>query len=107
MAALDPRGAPPVYSAAKAGVVQFTRALAHLQSEGIRVNAICPSFTDTPMVRAGGQAAIDAAAQYVGGILQPEQIAEGVLQLIQDDSRAGAIMRVTVRRGIDYAFERH
>lgn len=107
MAGLDPRGASPVYSAAKAGVVQFTRTLSHLASEGIRVNAICPSFTDTPMVRAGGPQATEAVTQLVGGILDPQLIAEGVLQLVRDDSRAGAVMRVTVRNGIDYAFERH
>lgn len=107
MAGLDPRGASPVYSAAKAGVVQFTRTLAHLASEGIRVNAICPSFTDTPMVRAGGPQAIEAVKQLVGGILEPQLIAEGVLQLIRDDSRAGAVMRATVSRGLDFAFERH
>jgi NAD(P)-dependent dehydrogenase (short-subunit alcohol dehydrogenase family) len=106
MAGLDPVGASPVYSAAKAGVVQFTRTLGHLASERIRVNAICPSFTDTPMVRAGGPAAVEGVKRLVGGILQPELIAEGVLQLIQDDSRAGAVMRATVRRGLDYAFER-
>lgn len=107
MAGLDPRGASPVYSAAKAGVVQFTRTLAHLASESIRVNAICPSFTDTPMVQAGGPQAIEAVKQLVGGILDPKLIAEGVLQLVRDDTRAGAVMRVTVRNGIDYAFERH
>jgi 15-hydroxyprostaglandin dehydrogenase (NAD) len=107
MAGLDPRGASPVYSAAKAGVVQFTRTLAHLASEGIRVNAICPSFTDTPMVRAGGPQAIEAVKQLVGGILDPQLIAEGVLQLIRDDTRAGAVMRATVSRGLDFAFERH
>jgi hypothetical protein len=32
-------------------------------------------------------------------------VAEGVLELVRDDSRAGAIMRVTVRKGIDYTFE--
>lgn len=107
MAGLDPRGASPVYSAAKAGVVQFTRTLAYLSSEGIRVNAICPSFTDTPMVQAGGPQAVEAVKQLVGGILEPELIAEGVLQLIRDDSRAGAVMRATVSRGLDFAFERH
>ena len=106
MAGLDPRGASPVYTASKAGVVHFSRTLAHLATEGIRVNAICPTFTDTPMVRAGGPQAIEAAKQYVGGILQPEQVAEGVLELVRDDSRAGAVMRVTVRKGIDYTFER-
>ncbi len=106
MAGLDPRGAAPVYSAAKAGVVQFTRTLGHLASEGIRVNAICPSFTDTPMVRAGGAQAIEAVTKLVGGILDPQLIAEGVLQLVRDDSRAGAVMRATVSRGLDFAFER-
>jgi hypothetical protein len=37
--------------------------------------------------------------------LTPEQVAEGVLELVRDDSRAGAVMRVTVRKGIDYIFE--
>jgi hypothetical protein len=41
----------------------------------------------------------------VGGILQPEDIAAGVIELVEDDSRAGAIMRVTVRGGRDYARE--
>jgi len=106
MAGLVPTGASPVYAASKAGVVHFTRTLAPLAAEGIRVNAICPTYTDTPMVRAGGEQAIEFAKQTVGGILQPEQVAEGVLELVRDDSRAGAVMRVTVRRGIDYAFER-
>jgi hypothetical protein len=41
----------------------------------------------------------------VGGLLRPEQVAEGVLELIRDDSRAGAVMRATVTKGIDYIFE--
>jgi hypothetical protein len=58
------------------------------------------------MVRAAGDAAVELMKQAVGGILQPEDVAQGVLELVQDDSRAGAVMRVTVRRGIDYAFQR-
>jgi hypothetical protein len=41
----------------------------------------------------------------VGGILMPEDIAAGVVELIEDDSRFGAIMRVTVRGGRDFARE--
>ncbi len=41
----------PVYAATKAAVMHFCRSLAHLQAtEGIRVNALCPAFTDTAMV---------------------------------------------------------
>ncbi len=45
------RGAPVVaYSAAKAGVLGFARALSvELKQEAIRVVAICPGPTDTPM----------------------------------------------------------
>jgi NAD(P)-dependent dehydrogenase (short-subunit alcohol dehydrogenase family) len=45
------RGAPVVaYAAAKGGVLSFARALSvELKTEGIRVVAICPGPTDTPM----------------------------------------------------------
>src|ERR687885_53706 len=43
----------PEYAAAKAGVVRLTGALRSLAAEGIRVNAICPDYVDTPAVRRG------------------------------------------------------
>ncbi len=42
----------PVYSMCKSGVVGFVKSLAvRLASEKIRVNAVCPGPTDTPMLR--------------------------------------------------------
>ncbi len=105
MGGMVPMPTGPVYAASKAGVIQFSRSLGYLASEGIRVNAVCPTFTDTPMVLAGGEGAMEMMKREVGGILKPEQVAEGVLELVRDDLRAGAVMRVTVRKGIDYTFE--
>jgi len=40
----------PAYSAAKGGVVNFTRELAvDYAGEGVRVNSVCPGFVETPM----------------------------------------------------------
>ncbi len=49
---LQGSGFSPVYSAAKFGVVGFTKALAkRLAPDGIRVNVVCPGPVDTPMLR--------------------------------------------------------
>lgn len=106
MGGLLPMPDSPVYAAAKAGVVNFTRSLGYLAAESnIRVNAICPSFVDTPLVRRGGEERMQEVGRLVGGILMPEDIAAGVIELIEDDSRFGSIMRVTIRGGRDFARE--
>ena len=49
------------YAAAKAGVIAFTKSVAHeLAKYGITVNAICPGFVDTDMMASMPQAARDA-----------------------------------------------
>jgi NAD(P)-dependent dehydrogenase (short-subunit alcohol dehydrogenase family) len=105
MGGLIPMATGPVYAASKAGVIHFTRSLAYLADEGIRVNVICPTFTDTALIRRHGDVIVEQMKREVGGLLTPEQVAEGVLELVRDESRAGAVMRVTVRKGIDYIFE--
>ena len=100
---LGPLSSAPVYAAAKAGVVNFTRSLAYLAKDcNIRVNAICPEIVDTPMASGLGEEVLEELRRK-GGILKPEDIAAGVVQLVEDDSCAGAIMRITVRGGRDFA----
>ena len=104
MGGLVPMAEAPVYAATKAGIIHFTRSLAGLAGEcGVRVNAICPTYTATPLFTdVEGERSEELKAQ-VGGILAPEDVAAGLIELVEDDTRAGAIMRVTVRGGRDYA----
>ncbi len=97
MAGLYPYKEDPVYGAAKAGVVNFTYSLAPWASKrNIRVNCVCPGVVDTPLVRRGIEAAKRAGhtAGIPGKILQPTQIAEAVLRLVEDDSLFGRAIEV-------------
>jgi acetoacetyl-CoA reductase len=77
------------YSAAKAGVIGFTKALAQeTASKGITVNAIAPGYIDTEMVSAVPQAVLDkiVGAIPVGRLGKAEEIAACVAFLARDDS---------------------
>jgi len=91
----------PVYAATKAGVVLFTHSLVTLAAEGIRVNCVCPGVVNTPMLqRVQG----DEPPAWLGTVpmLEPEDIADGVVQLITDDALAGKALRIA--RGLrDFA----
>jgi NAD(P)-dependent dehydrogenase (short-subunit alcohol dehydrogenase family) len=89
LASLFPMTVDPIYSATKAGVTMFTRACAPLAEEGIRVNAVLPSLIDTPLLPKSGDGDRWAdwaySAKEALGILQPETVADAVLELIRDD----------------------
>jgi acetoacetyl-CoA reductase len=75
------------YSAAKAGMIGFTKSLAlELAKTNVTVNAICPGFIDTEMVAEVPQ---HVREQIVAKIPkkrfgQPDEIARGVLYLCRD-----------------------
>jgi 15-hydroxyprostaglandin dehydrogenase (NAD) len=99
---LHPMAGAPVYSAAKAGVIGFTRSLANLAADcAVRVNAICPELVDTPLALAMGDDVL-AELRADGRILQPEDIAACVVRLIEDDDRAGAILQITSGDGATF-----
>jgi NAD(P)-dependent dehydrogenase (short-subunit alcohol dehydrogenase family) len=86
-----PHGAPE-YAAAKAGLVRLTAALGALASEGIRVNAICPDFVDTPAMQRSLANATDEQRARMPELVSADAIAGGVLDLIRDDSLAGRVL---------------
>jgi NAD(P)-dependent dehydrogenase (short-subunit alcohol dehydrogenase family) len=76
----------PIYSATKHGVVGLTRSAALAYAEdGIRVNAICPGYVDTAMVRDTPLLRQRASERTpIGRLATPEEIAAAVLWLCSD-----------------------
>jgi acetoacetyl-CoA reductase len=78
------------YSAAKAGEIGFTKALAQENAKkGITVNAICPGYINTEMVQAVPKDVIEKSILPqipVGRLGEPEDIARCVVFLASDDA---------------------
>jgi acetoacetyl-CoA reductase len=78
------------YSAAKAGELGFTKALAQESARsGITVNAICPGYINTEMVQAVPKDVLEKniiPQIPVGRLGEPEEIARCVVFLASDDA---------------------
>ncbi len=78
------------YSAAKAGIIGMTKALAReVSKQGVRINAVAPGPINTPLVRALSQEwrAAKAAELPLGHFGEPEDVAETVAFLCSDAAR--------------------
>lgn len=84
-------GAIPSYTASKHGLIGLTRAFAHrLGAEGIRANAVCPGYIDTPMLAVAiatpeSRAALEHKAP-LGRLGRPEDVARVVRFLLSDEA---------------------
>ncbi len=93
-----PLGGLDAYAASKGGVALLTQSLAPgCGKRGIRVNAICPGYVDTPMNAMiwGNDALKQAFARgHATGLQTPEEIADLVVFLASDASRSlsGAVL---------------
>lgn len=81
------------YATSKGAIASMTCTMAaYYAAEGIRINAIAPALTETPM---SGRAVADAEIQdfvrkkqaLTGGMMQPDDIADVALFLLGDASR--------------------
>jgi NAD(P)-dependent dehydrogenase (short-subunit alcohol dehydrogenase family) len=101
------------YSAAKHGLIGLTRALAReAAASAVTVNAVCPGYTDTDMVRDAvanivaktGKNAEDVRAAMVAGnpqgrLLQPAEVANTVLWLCLPGSESITGQAIAVGAG--------
>jgi NAD(P)-dependent dehydrogenase (short-subunit alcohol dehydrogenase family) len=90
------------YAAAKgATIALMTTMAATYASERIRVNAVAPSLTDTPMAtRAAGDARIRAYARrrqpLAGELMDPDEVAHAAVYFLSDESRVvtGQLLKI-------------
>jgi NAD(P)-dependent dehydrogenase (short-subunit alcohol dehydrogenase family) len=84
------------YDASKGGVINLTRQMAvEFAKEAIRVNAVCPSDCDTPLIAALFPEGSDPEAEKrrlgagipLGRIAQPEEVAAAIAFLASDEAR--------------------
>ena len=86
-----------LYTASKGAVLMLTKALTmDHAAQGIRANAVCPGFVDTPLnvphyTKLGGRAALEAGLpdfQPIGRPIEPIEIAYAVSFLLSDRAKA-------------------
>ena len=85
----------PSYNASKGAVIMFTKSIAlDLIRYGIRVNALCPGITRTPLLQAEVDNSVDPAKTAadqatwapIMRVADPREVAHGALWLASDDS---------------------
>lgn len=90
------------YSAAKAGLIGFTKALAQENAKkGITVNCVAPGYIDTEMVQAVPEKVLESiiGAIPVGRLGRPEEIAETVAFLAHENASFITGATLTVNGG--------
>lgn len=90
-AALIPPKAVPVYAGSKAGVVHFSRCIADpFMKRGIRVNCLCPGFSETNIAGPG------FFATFPQEHLMPiELYVKHVRDLIKDETANGKVIEIS------------
>jgi len=99
-ASLKGYGYVSAYVASKHALLGLTRALAvEFVDSGVTVNAVCPGYTDTDIVRDAVKTIVSKTAREEtdarkvflnpqGRLIQPEEVAAAVVYLVSDDARS-------------------
>jgi 2-hydroxycyclohexanecarboxyl-CoA dehydrogenase len=102
-----------IYSAAKAGVIGFTRAIARESARfGVRVNAVAPGPIDTPLLNAAEELHGEIGARLRQGMIDatalrrigtPDEVAAAIAFLAGDDASYITGQTINVSGGLSFA----
>jgi 2-hydroxycyclohexanecarboxyl-CoA dehydrogenase len=102
-----------VYSAAKGGVIAFTRAIAREAARyGVRVNAVAPGPIETPLLDSAPEQLGELGERLKQGMIdatllrrigQPEEVAAAIAFLASDDASFITGQTVNVSGGLSFA----
>ena len=101
--ALLPHFPDAVYAATKAAVLKFTECVGDLRaSHAVRVHAVLPGLVDTPFLRGDRAPLPDRVRLLIASIPKcfPEEIADAVVAVVEDDGLAVAAVRVQPGKGM-------
>jgi NAD(P)-dependent dehydrogenase (short-subunit alcohol dehydrogenase family) len=88
----------PMYTATKHAVVGFVRGAADgMRAHGIRINALCPGFTDTPIVEDELRGVLPVP------LMEPAFVADAALT-VMDDPESGRAWIVQPNRVLPFRF---
>jgi NAD(P)-dependent dehydrogenase (short-subunit alcohol dehydrogenase family) len=101
LAGLVPIEADPIYGLTKHALIGLVRSVAPALAErGVRINAICPAFADTPLVTAELREGLLAGTRLVA----PEQVAEAAMQALRSEESGRAWIVQVGREPLVYEF---
>ncbi|KAJ2707248.1 hypothetical protein FB645_000925 [Coemansia sp. IMI 203386] len=92
LAAYVPMDFMATYCATKAAVAHFTKGLATLAPK-VRVNAVAPAAVNTRFIQAE-QLGLDHYTVKSSGILQPQDVIDQMIRLIEDETMAGDVILI-------------
>jgi NAD(P)-dependent dehydrogenase (short-subunit alcohol dehydrogenase family) len=101
LSGLTPTPSNPVYALTKHAVVGLVRSMAPpLAAEAISLNAVCPGFTETPLL----DGVIDAFRDQRFPLLTPEEVADAALGLAVGGKSGQCLVCQPGREPVPYAF---